>query len=139
MKNKKQDTAVAVTPQRTFSVEFKRSKVAEIAAKIVSVADVARDYRVSRSAIYKWIGTYAPRQKPVQTVVQLESEQQKTRVLRERVEQLEGVLGRKQLELEYLSELVSVSSDELGVDLKKTFGTRLSKSFGNGQDRSSGI
>ena len=139
MKNTKQPTAVGVKPQRTFSREFKRAKVAEIDAKIVSVAEVARDYAVSRTSIYKWIAAYAPRQKPVQTVVQLESEQQKTKVLHERLEQLEGVLGRKQLELDYLNELLSVSSDELGVDLKKTFGIRLSKSFGNGRDNGTGI
>jgi transposase-like protein len=139
MKNKKQPIAVTVKAQRTFSTEFKRAKVAEINAKIVSVAEVARAYGVSRSAIYKWIDAYAPRQKAVQTVVQLESEQQKTLLLRERVEQLEGMLGRKQLELEYLHELLVVSSDELGVDLKKTFDIRRSKSFGKGRDNGTGL
>lgn len=139
MKSKKQATAVAVKPQRSFSKEFKRAKVAEIDAKIVSVAEVANEYTVSRTSIYKWIAAYSPRQKPVQTVVQLQSEEQKTKLLRERLEQLEGALGRKQLELDYLNELVSVSSDELGVDLKKTFGTRLSKSFDNSRDRGTGI
>lgn len=139
MKNKKQVSAVAGKVQRTFSTEFKRAKVAEIEAKIVSVAEVSRAYKVTRASIYRWIAIHAPRQRSVQTVVQLESEQQKTQLLRERLEHLEGVLGRKQLELDFLSELVSVSSDELGIDLKKTFGTKLLKPFEGSPLRGTGV
>jgi transposase-like protein len=128
MKKKKEQPVVAIKAERTFSTEFKRAKVAEITAKIVSVSQVSREYKVTRSAIYKWIGIHAPRPQAVQTVVQLESEQQKTQLLRARLEQLEGALGRKQLELDFLTSLIAVSSDELGIDLKKTFGTRLSSS-----------
>lgn len=131
MKNKTESPKEPVKATRTFSPEFKRSKVEQIDAKILSVAGVAREHKVSRSAIYKWIEVYGPRQKAVQTVVQLESEHHKTAVLRERLEQLEAAVGRKQLEIDFLSALLSLSSDELGIDLKKTFGTRLSSSSGS--------
>lgn len=130
----KQKTKTAIgekKPRRTFSPEFKRAKVGEIASKLVSVSGVSEQYDVSRSAIYKWIALYDDRPKSVQTVVQLESEHQKTKLLQERLATVEAALGRKQLEVEFLTTLVEVSSDELGIDLKKTFATRHSTGLQN--------
>lgn len=111
-------------PIRIFSTEFKQAKVAEIEAKIVSVAGVSKEYRVSRTAIYKWIALYSQRSKAIRTVVELDSEQHKTELLRERLAEVEAALGRKQLEVEFLNAVIEVGSDELKIDLKKNFGTR---------------
>ena len=54
-------------------------------------------------------------------VVQLESEAQKTEQLLKRVAELERAVGIKQLEIDFLNTLVKVSSEELGVDLRKDF------------------
>lgn len=107
---------------RTFSEPFKRQKVAEIDSGKSSIAEISRLYGVSPSAVYKWLKKYSLSYKPgIKMVVQLESETQKTQQLLKRVAELERVVGIKQLELDFLTTLVKVSSEELGVDLRKDF------------------
>ncbi len=107
---------------RTFSESFKRQKVAEIDSGKSSIAEISRLYGVSPSAVYKWLKKYSLSYKPgIKMVVQLESETQKTQQLLKRVAELERVVGIKQLELDFLTTLVKVSSEELGVDLRKDF------------------
>ena len=53
----------------------------------------------------------------------MESESHKTKELLKRIAELESVIGRKQMEIDYLDKLVEISSKELKVDLKKNFDT----------------
>jgi transposase len=114
--------------RRTFSSEFKRSKVKQIESGIVSVVQVAREFEVSPSAVYKWIELYGSRDKSTQVVVQLDSEEHRTRLLRQQLHELERAVGRKQMEIDYLQALIEAGSQELGIDLKKTFGQTPSRS-----------
>jgi transposase len=118
-------------PRRTFSKEFKQAKVRQIESGIVSVGEVSREFKVSTSAVYKWLERFGTRDKATQVVVQLESEEHRSRLLRQELHELERVVGRKQIEIDYLQTLIEVSSGELGIDLKKTFGTRPSSTSGN--------
>jgi transposase len=107
---------------RTFSEPFKRQKVAEIDSGKSSIAEISRLYGVSLSAIHKWIKQYSLSYKPgIKMVVQLESEAQKTEQLLKRVAELERIVGIKQLELDFANTLIKVSSQELGIDLRKDF------------------
>jgi transposase len=107
---------------RTFSEPFKRQKVAEIDSGKSSIAEISRLYGVSLSAIHKWIKQYSLSYKPgIKMVVQLESEAQKTDQLLKRVAELERIVGIKQLELDFANTLIKVSSQELGIDLRKDF------------------
>lgn len=107
---------------RTFSEPFKRQKVAEIDSGKSSIAEISRLYGVSPSAVYKWLRKYSISYKPgINMVVQLESETQKTEELLKRVAELERIVGIKQLELDFANTLIKVSSEELGVDLRKDF------------------
>jgi transposase len=106
---------------RTFSEEFKRSKVKQIESGIVSVLDVSREFKVSATAVYKWITRFGTGAKATSVVVQLESEEHRTRLLRSELHELERAVGRKQIEIDYLTALIEAASDELGVDLKKNF------------------
>lgn len=116
------------TPRRTFSTELKQTIVNDIENKLVSIGNVVAEYNVSRSAVYKWIVRFGRQnQKPHRVVLELDSEQYQTKELRKRLLELEATIGQKQLELDYLSTLISVSSDVLGIDLKKTFAQELSR------------
>lgn len=115
--------------RRTFSTEFKRSKVKQIASGIVSVAEVAREFEVSKNSVYKWVNLYGNQSKSTHVVVQLESEEQRTKLLRDELRELERVVGRKQMEIDYLNTLIDVSSQELGIDLKKSSSPTQSRSF----------
>jgi hypothetical protein len=62
----------------------------------------------------------------------MKSEETKNRELRDRIAELERIVGQKQLELDYLNKLLEIGSSELGFDLKKNFSTQPS----NGTDSS---
>jgi transposase-like protein len=105
---------------RTFSEEFKKMKVREIGARQITVAKIVSLYEVSRTSVYKWIYKYSPKyEKATRFIVEMESESQKTERLQKRVAELERIVGQKQLEIDLLNKLIEVSSEELGVDIKK--------------------
>jgi len=111
------------TIRRTFSEEFRRKKVWEIEHKLTSVSQVSREFEVSRTGVYYWIRKYSKRyQASVKVVLQMESEQEKTKKLQSRIDELERALGRKQMELDYLNKLIELEGERLGEDLKKKAG-----------------
>lgn len=106
---------------RTFSEEFKRSKVKDIKNGITSMSALCKLYSVSRASVYKWIYLYSEAEKGVKTVVQMESEQFKATLLLQRVAELERVIGQKQMEIDFLNKSFELASEELGYDLKKKY------------------
>ena len=108
------------TIRRTFSEEFRRKKVWEIENKLTTVSKVSRDFKISRTGVYYWIRKYSKYYQPaVKVVMQMESEEEKTKKLQARIAELERALGRKQMELDYLNKLIELESERLGEDLKK--------------------
>jgi transposase len=111
------------TIRRTFSEEFRRRKVFEIENKITSISKISREYYVSRSAVYYWMRKYSKHyHSPTNVVIQMESEEEKTKKLQARIAELERALGRKQMEVDYLNKLIELEGDRLGEDLKKKAG-----------------
>jgi transposase-like protein len=111
------------TIRRTFSEEFRRQKVWEIENKLTNVSQVSREFEVSRTGVYYWIRKYSKHyQASVKVVLQMESEQEKTKKLQSRIDELERALGRKQMELDYLNKLIELEGERLGEDLKKKAG-----------------
>ncbi len=128
--SKKSTRKVQIKKARIFSDTFKRQKVEQITKGLVTVTQVSRLYKVSRSSVYKWLYRYSDfHTKGVIQVVQMESEAKKTEALLRRVAELEAHLGRKQLEIDYLNKLVEISSSALKVDLKKSFAAKCSMPF----------
>jgi transposase-like protein len=104
---------------RTFSDEFKKSVVKDLVKGLVKIKDVCELHNVTRTSVYKWLYLYSNTPKGTKTVIQMESEAHKTKELYDRVSRLERVIGQKQLEIDYLSKLIQISSEDLGFDLKK--------------------
>jgi transposase-like protein len=114
--------------RRYFSEPVRRSIVQRLERRELSVAQAARLYEISRSAIYKWLHRYsASNAKGTQQVVQMESESHKTLCLQDRLAQTEQALGRKQMEVDLLEELLRLASEELGYDVKKKLSAKRSK------------
>lgn len=112
---------------RTFSEPFKRSKVKDLDAGILTIQELSESYGVSRTAIYKWLYKYSPHHKEgSKQVVEMESEARKTARLKARVSELEQIIGQKQLELDFLHKLIELASEDLGYDLKKSIEQRRS-------------
>lgn len=109
---------------RTFSEAFRRERVKEIEQGMLSVSDVCHLYGMSPTTVYRWLHRYS-RKFPshVRVVVEVESEQHRTRMLLERVAELERIIGQKQLAIEVLQEYLALAEETLGPDWKKKVGT----------------
>jgi transposase len=105
---------------RYFSEEFKKAKVSEIERNLVSIAEISREYQVSPTAIYKWIYKYSVmRKKQVRQVVESESDTKKISALKQKVKELEQLLGQKQVEIEFLNKMIELTEEDLNIDIKK--------------------
>lgn len=117
-----QKSKLEIRQRRIFSEEFKRQKTQQIVEKKVSVSDVSELYGITKMTVYRWLYRYSPHhQKGTILVVQMESEEYKTKQLLQNVAELERIVGQKQLQIDYLEKLIEVGSQELKIDLKKTF------------------
>ena len=121
-----------IKQKRYFSEEFKKARVKDLVEKRVTVLEVSRLHEVSTVAVYKWLYKYSVHhQRQTTLVVQMESEATKTKSLLQQVADLERVIGQKQLEIDFLSKLLEIGSEELGFDLKKNFSSRLLSGTGS--------
>lgn len=109
---------------RYFSEEFRRKKVGEIERRLTSVSEVSREYQVSRSAIYAWMRQYSyMKKKQERLVVESVSDTKKINALKERVKELERIVGQKQIQIEFFDKMIELAEEEYGVDIKKKCST----------------
>jgi transposase len=111
---------------RLFSEEFKRTKVEEILENRATVIQISELYNVSRTTIYRWLYKYSSLEQESRQVVEMESEALKTKMLMERVAELERIIGQKQLEIDLLDKTLEIAGSELGYDLKKKYAAKSS-------------
>ena len=88
----------------SFRGFFRGQKVQEIAKGVLSIPVLFTLHSISRTTVYKWIYLYSGIVKGVKTVVQTESEQQKTLYLQQRLGELERIIGQKQMEIDYFQQ-----------------------------------
>lgn len=114
---------------RIYSNELKKSVVNQIEKGELTVMEACRVYDIkSAQTVYNWIYKISRTlQKPIRTVVEKNSVDQKLKELEARTRDLEAALGRKQLELDLYRHIVELASEEYSVDLKKSFGKQASK------------
>lgn len=117
---------------RYFSDDFKRRKVSEIDRNLTTMAEVCREYQVTRTAVYKWIFKYSQvRKKGERQIVESKSDTKKILALKEKIKELERLVGQKQIEIEFLDKLIDLAEDDMGIEIKKKGSTR--HSDGSGQ------
>lgn len=116
---------------RHFSEAFKLEKVKMLENRQVTVKQLSKIYEVSETAIYKWIRKYSTKIEKLERVV-LEKESEGTKILElmKQVANLEQIVGRKQMEIEYLYKVIELGSEELGIDIKKKFASEHSLGIG---------
>lgn len=116
---------------RFFNETFKRVKVSEIDRNILSVAELCREYQVSRSAVYKWIYKYSHmRKREIRQVIEPESETRKVLELTQEVRELQRIIGEKQLKMDFLEKIIELAEEEYGFDIKKKFIAKGSSGIG---------
>lgn len=107
--------------RRTFSTAFKKEKVELYEHGKITVKELSDIYEVSGTAVYKWIKKFSKLKNSERIVVEKISEEHKNIELHKRIRDLEGIIGRKQLELDYYKSVVETVSEENGEDLEKKY------------------
>ena len=109
---------------RYFSKSFKRQKVEEVEKNLTRVSEISKEYEGTLTAIYKWIYKYSKmRKKGVRQVVELESDTRKIIGLKEKIKELERIIGQKQILLDFHEKMIELAEEEYQVDIKKKFGS----------------
>ncbi len=116
---------------RYFSEDFKRSKVKELEENITTPTEISKVYGCSVSAVYLWIYKYSNHlKKGTRQVVEMDSDTKKIEKLKQKIRELERIVGQKQLQIDFQDKLIELTNKEVGFDVKKKFGSKLS--FGSG-------
>lgn len=122
--NKGQKKSLEIRQRRTFSESFKREKVKQLVEKKVSPQMLCDLYGICRMTVYRWLYQYSPHhQQGTTQVVQMESEEHKTMAALQQLAAAERTVGQKQMYIDYLEQLLRLSSESLGIDIKKNFGS----------------
>jgi transposase-like protein len=130
----KAQVKLSLRQNRTFSESLKKKIVADIEKGKVNISAVAREYKVHPSSIYNWLNKFSRHLQSSSTLVmQMDSEQYRSKELEKRILELEAALGRKQLENDYLNKLIELADQDLGMDIKKNIGLQLS--IGSGETK----
>ena len=118
--------------RRYFSEAFRKQKVSEIERNLTTVSEVSREYELTRTAIYNWIYKYSKmRKRSVRQVVEPFSETHKIKELKEKIKELERLVGQKQIQLEFKDKMIEIAEESYGVDIKKKFGSPPSSGSGS--------
>jgi transposase-like protein len=116
---------------RYFSEDLKRSKVKELENNLVTIAELSREYQVSRNSIYKWIYKYsANRKRQERQIIERMSDTRKIKELQEKVKELERIIGQKQIQIDFKEKMIEIAEEMYGVDIKKKLSSRLSSGSG---------
>lgn len=106
---------------RTFSATFKQDKVKLLDSGKISVLELSKIYDVSIASIYKWKKKYSALQPGERIVVEKISEEKKNIELLKQIRELEQIIGKKQIELDYYKSAIEILSEQQGEDLLKKF------------------
>jgi len=111
--------------RRSFSDAFKRDKVREIELGLVRISEVTRQYCVSNTAIYQWIRRFGTQEKtPERLIIETMSDTRALQELKERIAELERLVGQKQIEVEYYKKMIDLAQEHYGIAIKKNYPTQ---------------
>lgn len=111
--------------RRSFSETFKRDKVREIELGLVRISEVKRQYNVSDTAIYNWIRRFGTQEKtPERLIIETMSDTIALKELKERIAELERLVGQKQIEVEYYKKMIDLAQEHYGIAIKKNYPTQ---------------
>ena len=106
--------------KRRYSASFKKQLVSDFESGHYSVVQLSRLHGVSRRSIYRWIYQLSTfNEKGYRIVEHQKSSSERVRELEARIRDLEGLLGRKQIMIDYLEKLIELANEELDIDIKK--------------------
>jgi len=117
---------------RYFSEGFKREKVKDLERNLVTIAELSREYRVTRSAIYKWLYKYSNQYKREERqIVEKKSDTRKIKELEAKIKELERMVGQKQIQVDFYSKMIEIAEEEFDIEIKKKPSTKRSAGSGS--------
>ena len=123
--------------KRTFSETFKRNKVREIESGLSRVVQVSRQYGVSSTAIYRWIRKFGvDNDSNERLVIETMSDTKALQEIKERLAELERLVGQKQIEVEFYKKMIDLAQEHYGIEIKKNFSTPPFDSSGSKENNS---
>lgn len=113
--------------QRQYSVDFKKQIVLEFESGKFSVPQLEKLHGIANPTIYRWIHKFSTfNEKGIRVVEMKNSSKNKVKELEERIKELEQVVGRKQIMVDYLETMIEVAKEDLNIDIKKNYSTQRS-------------
>ncbi|MBK9107165.1 MAG: transposase [Saprospiraceae bacterium] len=113
--------------QRVFSVEIRRKTVRDVERGKCTILQASNELGVSQGSIYKWINQYSLYLKQSKRmVVEDKSEAYRSKELENKLKEVEAMLGRKQMEIEFLNKMIEIANEEFKIDIKQSVKKRLS-------------
>lgn len=115
---------VEINVRRLFTEDFKKRCVQEYERGEFTVKELGKLYQIKEVVIYRWIYRYSTYNKRKIKVVEMaESSGKKLKDLHKRIEELERIVGQKQLNIDFLEKMIELAKDQYGIDIKKNSGT----------------
>lgn len=114
----------SIRKTRRYSEEFKQKLVKDFESGKYSVMELSKLHGIHNQSVYNWIYRYSTfNEKGYRIVEMKDSSTKKMRELEQRIKDLESTVGRKQIKIDYLEQMIEVARDELDIDIKKNFNT----------------
>ena len=114
----------AIRKKRVYSEEYKRELVRLFELGKFSVPQLGKLYGVQFSVIYRWIYNYSQFNESGYRVIEMkQSSTTKLKAMKERIKELEKIVGQKQIKIDFLEEMITVAKEELKIDIKKKYST----------------
>ncbi|MFO7852356.1 MAG: transposase [Bacteroidota bacterium] len=115
---------VNLRKRRIFSESFKKERVKEYESGKLTVLEISRLYGIAFQTIYNWIYKYSGyNKKGLKIVEHKDSYTKRVKELQGRIKELERIIGQKQINIDYLEKMIEFAKKELGIDIKKNFGS----------------
>lgn len=126
--------------RRSFSTNFKISKVRELERGVTRVSELVKQYEVSSSLIYRWILKFGSmKDKKERIIVESESDTKELLKLKQKIAELERIVGQKQILIDFKDKMIELAEEAYGVDIKKKFTTKPSDTTGTTKKNSPSV
>ena len=125
---------------RRFSDNFKQSKVREIELDKTKVSEIVKQYQVTATNVYRWINKFGTmKNKQERLIVETDSDTKQLLALKEKVAELEQIIGQKQVQLDFKEKMIEIAEEKYGIDIKKKLSTVPSNTSGKTDSKSTTV
>jgi transposase len=107
--------------RKVFSESFKKQKVALIESGKMSTGAVATQFDVSYTAVYQWVKKYGKVSSPDKIVIETDSDYLKVLELQKEKSNLERILGKQQIRIDYYETLIEMVKEHYKEDVENKF------------------